>query len=113
MKTVLESDFKVPVAWAETQSNNTLENARASRAMLAPLGIKRIYLVTHAWHMRRALAVYTRAGFDVAPAPTQFATHFRTTALDFMPSAHALRDSSRFLHETLGLAWYRIKSGGN
>lgn len=111
MKATLEEEFQVPVTWAESDSINTLENARASRAILAPLGIHRIYLVTHAWHMRRAHSAFARAGFDVVPAPTLFATHFRTTALDFMPNAHALRDSSRVMHEWLGLVWYRIKSG--
>ena len=112
MKAVLENEFKVPVTWAETTSNNTLENARASRAILAPLGIARIYLITHAWHMPRAQRVFARAGFEVVPAPTHFATRFRLTARDFMPHAAALHDSSHFFHEILGLAWYRLKSAG-
>jgi uncharacterized SAM-binding protein YcdF (DUF218 family) len=87
MQAVLEAEFNVPVRWAERLSNNTLENARASHALLAPLGMKRIYLVTHAWHMRRAQRVFEAAGLDVVPAPTQFATHFRTTALDCKTAA--------------------------
>jgi uncharacterized SAM-binding protein YcdF (DUF218 family) len=110
MKAVLENEFRTPVAWAEAASNNTLENARATRALLEPLGIRRIYLVTHAWHMRRAQRAFAQAGFDVVPAPTHYATHFRTTLLDFMPRAHALRDSSHFAHEIIGAAWYRVKS---
>lgn len=110
MKAVLVNEFRIPVQWAEGGSNNTLENARASSALLQPLGIKRIYLVTHAWHMPRAQRVFTQAGFDVVPAPTLYATHFRTTLLDFMPRAHALRDSSHFVHEVIGAAWYRVKS---
>lgn len=110
MKAVLENDFRTAVSWAEAGSNNTQENARASRALLAPLGINRIYLVTHAWHMPRAHHVFRAAGFDVVPAPTQFATRFRLTALDFMPQAYALHNSSHYFHEIVGLAWYRIKS---
>lgn len=110
MKTVLESEFKVPVTWLEASSNNTFENAFASHAMLASADIKRIYLVTHAWHMPRSLSIFTRAGFDVVPAPTAFATDFRLTLLDFMPQAKALRDSSYFFHEIIGVAWYRLKS---
>jgi uncharacterized SAM-binding protein YcdF (DUF218 family) len=113
MKAVLENEFKVPVAWTETASNNTRENARASRALLSPLGITRVYLVTHAWHLRRALREFAEVGFDVVPAPTLYATHFRMTALDFMPSAAALRDSSRFMHEIAGLIGYRLKSIAN
>jgi uncharacterized SAM-binding protein YcdF (DUF218 family) len=113
MKAVLENEFKVPVAWAETVSRNTLENARASRALLAPLGINRVYLITHAWHMPRAQRVFVQAGFEVVAAPTQFATHFRLTVLDFMPHAWALHSSSYFMHEILGIAWYGLKSIGN
>ncbi|HTD89683.1 MAG TPA: YdcF family protein, partial [Burkholderiales bacterium] len=103
MKAVLENEFSTPVTWAETTSNNTRENARASHALLAPLGINRVYMVTHAWHMPRAQRAFAEAGFDVVPAPTHFTTHFRLTPLDFMPQAQALRDSSRFFHEILGL----------
>ena len=110
MKSVIENEFKTPVAWIEMASNNTLENARASRAMLAPLGINRVYVVTHAWHMPRSQWIFTQAGFDVVPAPTKFATSFGLTLRDFMPHAHALEDSSRFFHEIIGLAWYRLKS---
>jgi uncharacterized SAM-binding protein YcdF (DUF218 family) len=110
MKAVLESDFKVAVTWVEIASTNTLENARASRALLAPLGINRIYLVTHAWHMPRSQWAFTQAGFDVVAAPTAFTTHYRLTLRDYMPRAYALQDSSDFFHEIIGLAWYRLKS---
>ena len=110
MKSVLENEFKTPVAWTEAASNNTLENARASRALLAPLGINRVYVVTHAWHMPRSQWIFTQAGFDVVPAPTKFATSFGLTLRDFMPQADGLQDSSRFFHEIIGLAWYRLRS---
>jgi uncharacterized SAM-binding protein YcdF (DUF218 family) len=109
MKSVLESAFGTPVRWTETRSGNTLENARLSHAMLAPLGIHAIQLVTHAWHMPRARLAFEHAGFEVIPAPTGFATSYRLTVLDFMPSARALHDSSRFFHEVIGIAWYRLK----
>lgn len=110
MKAVLENEFGTPVAFTESASRNTLENARASRTLLAPLGIHRVYLVTHAWHMRRAHSVFTQAGFDVVPAPTMFSGHARPLLMDLMPDADALRDSSDFFHELLGLLWYRLKS---
>lgn len=110
MKAVLENEFKVPVAWTEDKSFNTFENAHASRAALKPLGIDRVYVVTHAWHMPRSQSIFVKAGFDVVPAPTQFATSFRMTILDFRPYAPALRASSHFFHEIIGLGWYRLKS---
>lgn len=108
MKAVLEQEFRVPVKWVEDASNNTRENARFSRNILAPLGISRIYLVTHAWHMPRAARAFRALGFDVIPAPTGFTLPHATSMLDFLPDAGALRQSSRFMHEIIGLVWYRL-----
>ncbi len=110
MRAVLEQEFKVPVRWAEDASDNTLENARYSYQVLQQTGIKRIYLVTHAWHMPRSIIAFQSAGFDVVPAPTAFTTHYQTDLLSFIPHAEALRDSKIFMHEIIGLLWYRLKS---
>jgi uncharacterized SAM-binding protein YcdF (DUF218 family) len=109
MKTVLDQDFQVPVTWVETKSDNTQENARFSFQLLSAAGIHRIWLVTHAWHMPRAKLSFENAGFSVVPAPTEFVTSYKLTALSFLPDAGALRDSSRFFHEIIGIAWYRLK----
>jgi len=109
MKSVLEREFQVPVAWREGHSENTLENAQLSARILQAAGIRAIYLVTNAWHMPRAVLAFEHAGITVIPAPTRFATTFRLSARDFLPTAHALRDSSRFFHELIGIAWYRIR----
>jgi len=110
MKSVLQDEFKVPVRWTEDRSNNTLENALYSYALLQKAGIKRIYLVTHAWHMRRATMVFRQVGFEVVPAPTAWTTRYKLDLLAFIPRAEALRDSAIFSHEIIGLIWYRIKS---
>ena len=110
MKSVLEQEFKVPVRWAEDASDNTLENARYSYQVLQKEGVKRIYLVTHAWHMPRSILAFRSAGFNVVPAPTAFTTRYRTDLLSFVPRAEALRDSKIFMHEIIGLLWYRLKS---
>ncbi len=109
MREVLQRDFQVPVQWAEEGSNNTLENARATFLMLNAAGVRRIYLVTHAWHMPRAKLAFTSMGFAVIPAATGYATRFELTALDFLPSARALLNSARFFHEAFGLAWYYVR----
>jgi len=109
MKTVLEQEFGVPVKWAEPGSNNTLENARLSYRLLEAAGVRRVYLVTHAWHMPRARLAFEHAGFTVIPAPTAHTTRYRLTALDFLPDADALRDSSRFFHEIIGTGWYHLR----
>jgi uncharacterized SAM-binding protein YcdF (DUF218 family) len=107
MKATLDEAFHVPVQWSEESSANTLENARNSYAILSAAGIRRIYLVTHAWHMRRARYAFERAGFDVIPAPTRYSTRFRITWQSFVPSSIGLAQSSIFCQETVALAWYR------
>jgi uncharacterized SAM-binding protein YcdF (DUF218 family) len=109
MKSVLEQEFRVPVAWTEDASNNTDQNALYSYMQLHKLGIRRIYLLTHAWHMPRAAMAFRRAGFEVVEAPTAFSSSFRTDIFSFIPNAHALHDSQIFMHECIGLLWYRLK----
>ena len=109
MRDVLEEDFHVPVRWIEDGSDNTFENAIYSFRLLQPAGIHKIYLVTHAWHMPRSADIFRRAGFEVVEAPTAFTTRFQTDLLAFMPHAEALRDSKIFVHELIGMLWYRLK----
>lgn len=109
MRSSLEQDFKTPVRWVEDTSDNTFENARNSFQTLQKAGIKKIYLVTHAWHMPRAAEVFRRAGFEVVEAPTAFTTRYRVDLLAFLPNAESLVYSKIFVHEIIGLLWYRIK----
>lgn len=113
MADALERDFGVPAAWTEERSRNTSENATGSAEVLLPLGVRRIYLVTHAWHLPRAEYAFRRAGFTVLPAGTAFTApltwqRFRPT--DLLPQAVGLQDSFYACHEWLGLAWYRLRA---
>lgn len=109
MRDSLEQDFHVPVRWTESESDNTLENAYDSYRILQKAGIRKIYLVTHAWHMPRAARVFRRAGFEVVEAPTAFTTRYRTDLLAFLPQAQSFHDSAIFAHEIIGLLWYQVK----
>ena len=110
MRIALEQDFRVPVRWTEDASDNTFENARHSFQVLQKVGINKIYLVTHAWHVPRSAEVFRRAGFEVVEAPTAFTTRYQTDLLAFLPRAESLRDSKIFMHEIIGLVWYQLKS---
>lgn len=109
MRIALEQDFRVPVRWTEDESDNTFENARNSSRMLQQANIRKIYLVTHAWHMPRSAGIFRRAGFEVVEAPTAYTTRYRTDLLSFLPQAASLNDSRIFVHEVIGLLWYRLK----
>lgn len=110
MKRVLVEEFHIPVMWTEDSSDNTFENATHCRQLLQTGNIKRIALVTHAWHMPRAAAAFKAAGFEVMPAPTAYTTRYETNLLAFIPNAGALSDSKIFIHEVIGIFWYRLKS---
>jgi uncharacterized SAM-binding protein YcdF (DUF218 family) len=109
MRMVLEQDFHVPVRWTDDTSNNTFENARHSFPVLQHEGIRKIYLVTHAWHMPRSAEVFRRAGFEVVEAPIAFTTRYQTDLLAFLPRDGSLNESKIFVHEVIGLLWYRVK----
>ena len=108
MRDVLEKEFQVPVNWIEETSGNTRENAYKSFAVLKRDGITHIALVTHAWHMPRAAREFEQAGFKITPAATAFTTRYKTDLFAFIPTAGALQKSQLFLHEVIGMLWYRM-----
>ncbi len=109
MKEALEEDFGVPVRWTEEGARNTLENALRSKEILAPAGITRILLVTHAAHTPRAAMAFQQAGFEAIPAPTGYAARLAGDVFDWLPRADALLATRSFLHEALGYGWYRLQ----
>lgn len=107
---LLEKEFGVPVRWHEGDSFDTADNARFSAALLHPKGIRRIVLVTQAFHMPRARRLFEAAGFEVIPAPTDLASRQKQprNLLDWLPRPRALMDSYYALHEWLGILWLDI-----
>jgi uncharacterized SAM-binding protein YcdF (DUF218 family) len=112
MAETLTGDFRVPVRWQERLSRTTEENAELSWAMLSPLGIKHIVLVSHASHLPRAQALFERAGFQVLAAPTGFTTKGAQcrAIICYTPQHSSLLETRRALHEWLGLARDAIES---
>lgn len=68
----LREDSGVEVRWKEERSRTTWENAQMSAEILLPQGIKRVVVVTQAWHMPRSVWSFEKAGFEVVPAPVGF-----------------------------------------
>ncbi len=106
---VLREDFHVAPVWEENRARNTWENAHFSAEYLRARGIERVFLVSHAWHMPRAVYAFRRAGLDPVPAPTAFVRGAGDQLLDYLPRAYAVRHGYWALHEWLGLLWYRLK----
>ncbi|HEY0420842.1 MAG TPA: YdcF family protein, partial [Acetobacteraceae bacterium] len=110
MAEVLTRDFAVPVRWVEDASSDTWENARLSTALLRRDGEASVYLVTHAWHMRRALLAFSRAGIAVSPAPVAIDPLPGGELSNFVPSASGWMRSYFALHEWIGLLAYALRS---
>lgn len=112
MRDVLRQDFQVEVSWTEERSRTTHENAVFSRPILDASGVHRVTLVTHAWHMRRAILAFRQAGIDVIPAPTVYtAPDSAAGFMRFLPSGPGLSKSYLAMHEWIGIAWYRLAYG--
>lgn len=111
MQDVLQKEFNIEVNWVESQSRNTLENAKFSTRILSSKGISRIYVVTHAWHMKRAIEAFKFYEMEVVAAPTAFELPDKSfpALSDFLPNRWGMRYSALALHEAFGRLWYRIR----
>ncbi len=111
MRDALLQDYRIPVRWVESESRNTWENASRSAAMLKPAGVKRIFLVTSAFHMPRARMAFEENGLEVIPAPTGFMGQGgdEPLVMDILPGMWALRTNYYVLHEVVGILWYKLR----
>jgi uncharacterized SAM-binding protein YcdF (DUF218 family) len=111
MAQVLEQECGIKVAGVEDRSRTTWENAEFSAPMLRRDGVRRVLLVTHAWHMPRALEAFRRTTLQVIPAPTAFVHREDSQGryTDWLPSPAAFALSYFAIHEYLGQVWYGLK----
>lgn len=85
----------------ETESRDTKENAQNIRTLIEG---KKIVLVTSAFHMKRAVTYFTKAGFNVIPAPCDYIAENSIYGIEsYLPSVSYLFASYQALHEYAGL----------
>lgn len=109
MARVLAEQLTVPVRWRETRARDTWENAKYSAEILRAAGIKSIYVVSHAWHLRRAIAAFARFGIAATAAPVRTTPWPRGTLEEFVPSLAGWTQSRIALHEWIGGAYYALR----
>ena len=105
----LKDDFQTPAKWVEMKSTDTWENARFTADILKKEGITSIYLVTHSWHMRRALLAFQGTGLTVTAAPTSFDDPLGPVLGDFLPRASGWQTGYFAIHEWIGYVWYKLR----
>jgi uncharacterized SAM-binding protein YcdF (DUF218 family) len=89
---------------------NTEEEAKAVKELLTSKQNPKIILVTSAFHMKRAEAIFEKQGLEVQTYPVDFKFDpSDITLMDFLPSAHATRNFEFSLRELLGRLYYQIK----
>ena len=106
---VAQQDYGLAIAWLETQSRDTFENASLLTPLLKRDGISKIALVTDATHMPRSVMEFERQGLVVTPAPTGFVLPTRSGVLLWLPSTDGMAASTRILHELLGLTAAKLR----
>lgn len=91
----------------EDRSRNTLQSVE----LLKPaFDGKKVILVTSAFHMGRALAMFKKSGIDVIPAPGDYVSQdIDVNFYSLIPKVGSLGKSSTAIYEHLCLSWYSLK----
>ncbi|MDO1580530.1 YdcF family protein [Rhizobium oryzicola] len=93
----------------ENESRNTWENMQKTKALLEKQGLKECLLITSAFHMPRATALFEKAGLAVKPWPVDYRTSGTVSpGLDFTQPSLNAQNTSTAVREWLGLIGYRL-----
>jgi uncharacterized SAM-binding protein YcdF (DUF218 family) len=107
VKTQLKK-FNVPdsLVLIESNSKNTFENAKFTKAILEKSHLQPPYLlVTSAFHMRRSLMLFRHAGLQVDPYPCNFMSSDQQLLIGaFCPDADVLHKWEIYIKEVVGYA---------
>jgi uncharacterized SAM-binding protein YcdF (DUF218 family) len=101
---IAREEFGLPLRWVEPDSRDTHENAVFTATMLKRSNIRTVVVVTHAWHMPRALRRFEGAAdtsMAVVPAPMGAVGLAGRATPDWLPSGEGLLENRRVLRELL------------
>jgi uncharacterized SAM-binding protein YcdF (DUF218 family) len=109
MEQSMRDDFQIPVRWVEPNSHDTWENAEGSARILEANGINSVYLVTHAWHLRRAVLAFHHFGIHVIPVPVQIDRYPDFSLTYLLPQVSGWQITYYAVHEWLGYVYYALR----
>jgi len=96
--------------WLEEVGVSTASQSAEAAAILRAKGVRRILLVTDAFHMRRAEGCFRKQGFETYAAPSQFRARFDLPTLpELLPSPGDVRVNEEAFREWLALAVYKAR----
>jgi uncharacterized SAM-binding protein YcdF (DUF218 family) len=89
---------------------NTADEAAQLKRYAAQHGLKRVVLVTSAWHLPRAMRLFKGAGVELVPFPVDYRglPNRLLPYLDWIPNAGALQKTELALRECYGMAFYAV-----
>lgn len=106
MQRTMKDEFGLPLRWAESESRDTRENAANTLPLLKAAGVRRVLLVTHDMHMRRALRAFHRAaegqGLEIIPAPLDMREDAMSDFSDWVPDSEGFARVRYAVYEWLG-----------
>lgn len=92
----------------DPQSKDTEEEAHLIQAIV---GNESFIMVTSAWHMPRAMSLFTRLGMKPIPAPTDHLVKDSQGAGPgaYFPASGGINKAERLFNEYLGLVWSKLR----
>jgi uncharacterized SAM-binding protein YcdF (DUF218 family) len=109
MRGVLEREgVPLSMIWTEDRSRSTYENALNSAGILREKGIRKIALVTEAYHMSRSERCFRKQGLEVVPAACGFRSILHENLSEFLPRWQAVAWNEDTMHEAIGILWYAV-----
>jgi uncharacterized SAM-binding protein YcdF (DUF218 family) len=121
MAKVLTQDLGVPITAIieEPNSLNTYENAVNVQKIMVDRQIKKVLLVTSAFHMPRSLRIFRKLKMDVIPAPSDYLASqlaldephrtWEAATLSAIPDSERLEHFTTALKEYIGTWIYTVK----
>jgi uncharacterized SAM-binding protein YcdF (DUF218 family) len=101
---IARQEHDLPLRWVDSESRDTRENAILMVGQLQRAQVRTVVVVTHGWHMPRALHQFTAAagdGLRVVPAPMGAVLLTHRFVPDWLPSGEGALESRRALRELL------------
>jgi uncharacterized SAM-binding protein YcdF (DUF218 family) len=103
---IAAAEFGRPLRWVEEDSRDTRENARRALPLMLRDGITELVVVTHGWHMPRALRAFDEAAngrLRVTAAPMGLAPRVDSPVLRWLPSSDGHVHVRQVVREWIGL----------
>lgn len=104
--------FNIPdsVILTEGQSKNTVENAAYTKIILQNKHLAPPYLlVTSAFHMRRSVATFQKAGINVIPYPCNYMAGGNFTVTQLVPSPDVIAKWRIYIKEIVGYLVLKLR----